>query len=921
MEVSFMRKYSERLKYGLILLVLLITQGCLVATQSTVITPEIRSLYSGEYQVDPAMKDHMPRTVAVLPFVNLSGKEEAVDILRRGFYNHFSSLPFADMELYRVDELLARAGLTDPDLISKTTPQELGRILGVDAVVTGEISNFDKFFAVLYSQVAVGADVKMMDTKTGHFLWSGKHTVRKHEGGFSTHPVGIVAVVLVAALNVRDIQLLRANDDLFRDMVKTIPTPTLAEASRPPAIALLTQDSRGLPKKAGEEIRVVIQGAPKMRAWFNIGDHKQYIDMQEVEPGAYLGVYKVVPGDNIQKAVITGYLKDDAGNTAHWVDAVGSVTLDTTAPDVPAGISSRGRDRQVALGWEKSKAADLAGYMVYRSSSPLTGYVQIAKTEFNEYLDKAADLANLQTYYYRVSAVDFAGNESGFAQTQGMPIPPGPTPASGVIDSDAVWHAGASPYVLVRDVVVKDKAHLTIEPGTVIRSEGGALIIEGRITARGDQDHLIDFDAGGDDGILWPGIVFQNVRDRENHLGHVRIQHARTAVTCRSSSPRIESSEFMRNEKALVIEGAFSKPVVIQNTFHQNTGPAVTVREGAAPKIENNSICENGQAGIVLEAAAADITGNVIARNRQGGILVRGSCGILQNNHIADNPSGNLFAEKTGEPFVAGENWWGSANILTVLSGIQGRVEMASILDAPAGQGRSLTINVLNKKLGGVVSADAYLTVARSPYLVTRDLILNSGATLFIQPGVVLEFEHKTSLIAEDGGIVARGTREHPIVFTAASMSPAPGFYSSAAKLSGNTKVASSFAYCIVKYATTAFDIYAGAPEISYSYVAHSSQNAVFCRRDAAPVLSYNTFSKNSGEGAIKCVGMANPKIFHNNFMNNAVAIQSFSTIHIDARHNWWGASPPSADGIWGDNINIRPWLEKAEPAAFREGR
>ena len=225
----------------------------------------------------------------------------------------------------------------------------------------------------------------------------------------------------------------------------------------------------------------------------------------------------------------------------------------------------------------------------------------------------------------------------------------------------------------------------------------------------------------------------------------------------------------------------------------------------------------------------------------------------------------------------------------------------------------------MGRKLGGAIKSDSYLTLSDSPYQVTKDIVIDSGATLYIEPGVVIEFEQKTSLITLDGGIIARGMKENPITFTAAASSPTPGFYNNAVRLSKPTKVNSSFAYCIVKYATTAFDIYAGAPEISYCHVANSSQSAIFCRNDAAPVLSYNTFADNHGEGAIKCVGMANPKISRNNFVDNTVAIQSFSTIYIDARRNWWGKNPPDQNMIWGDNINIKPWLEKEEAKAFRE--
>src|SRR5512145_934123 len=313
-----MRKDFNLVSGCFILIWALTLQSCLISTPSTLITPEIRSLYSGEYKTDPYLNDHIPLSVAVLPFIDLSGSKEGATAMRLGFYNHFSSLPFKDMELYKVDDLLTRAGLTDPEAIRQTSPQKLGAILGVDAVVTGEVSDFDKYFLVMYSQVAVGAEVKMYDTKTGNFLWSGKHKMRKHEGGISTNPVGIIATVIATALNVRDIQLLRANDDLFRDMVKTIPTPSLALAKRPPAIMLLTQDTKGKPKKAGDEIKVVIQGTPNMQASFDIGQYRKRLEMQEVEPGGYYGVYQVVPGDNVEKAIVTGYLTDDSGNTAHW---------------------------------------------------------------------------------------------------------------------------------------------------------------------------------------------------------------------------------------------------------------------------------------------------------------------------------------------------------------------------------------------------------------------------------------------------------------------------------------------------------------------------------------------------------------------------------------------------------------------------
>ena len=201
---------------ALALLLTVLICGCVVATKETLIAPQIIAQFQGTYKVDPYMEKNRPLSVAVLPFWDRSKSKLGFEPVRRGFYNHFSSLPFKDMEITKVNDLLAKSDLTDPEQINKLSPQKLGEILGVDAVIYGEISNFDKLFAVIYSQVSVGAEVKMYETKRGQFLWSGQHVVRIHEGGLSTTPIGIVATIIATTMNLRDIQLLRACDDLFR---------------------------------------------------------------------------------------------------------------------------------------------------------------------------------------------------------------------------------------------------------------------------------------------------------------------------------------------------------------------------------------------------------------------------------------------------------------------------------------------------------------------------------------------------------------------------------------------------------------------------------------------------------------------------------------------------------------------------------
>ncbi|MEA3429335.1 MAG: DUF799 family lipoprotein, partial [Thermodesulfobacteriota bacterium] len=538
--------------------------GCVAASKKTAIISDIKIAFKGTYKVDPYMEKHMPRTIAILPFIDESKSQKGAEVVRRGFYNHLSSLPYKDMELFRIDHLLRKAGLADPVDVHKTPPEKLKEILNVDAVIFGTISNFDKLFAGIYSQVSVGADIKMYDTE-GHFLWTGKHVARIHEGGISTTPVGIVASIIAAAMNVRDIQLLRACDDLFRDMVKTIPAVKYAEALKKPRIEMLAQDSKGEPKKAGDIIKVALKGDPGMQAWFDMGGFKKGIDMEEVESGGYVGSYSVLPGDNIKDMVVTGYLSDDAGNTASRVDAIWTVTLDTTPPNAPKNVIAAGRDNTVLLSWDKNAEDDLAGYIVCKSDTPLSGFKKIGQTEFAAFEDKNA--VNLKAGYYKISALDLAGNESNReGPVTGTAVPPGPTYVKGKLDKNTIWYAGASPYIIEDAVIVSERCSLLIEPGTIIKSMGGGLIIKGGIIASGSKTQVITFLSVNES--VWEGITFDSVKGDKNLLAFCRIKDAATGVEIRSSSPEIRNCEFVKNNIGIKIIGGFSNPQIEKCIVH-----------------------------------------------------------------------------------------------------------------------------------------------------------------------------------------------------------------------------------------------------------------------------------------------------------------------------------------------------------------
>ncbi|NOZ69081.1 MAG: hypothetical protein GXP46_07515, partial [Deferribacteres bacterium] len=76
--------------------------------------------------------------------------------------------------------------------------------------------------------------------------------------------------------------------------------------------------------------------------------------------------------------------------------------------------------------------------------------------------------------------------------------------------------------------------------------------------------------------------------------------------------------------------------------------------------------------------------------------------------------------------------------------------------------------------VSGIISGDTTWTQAGSPYIVTGNVLVSSGVTLTVEPGVTVKFDSGTGLQV-DGTLIARGTDTDNIIFTSRQATPAPG--------------------------------------------------------------------------------------------------------------------------------------------------
>ena len=104
---------------------------------------------------------------------------------------------------------------------------------------------------------------------------------------------------------------------------------------------------------------------------------------------------------------------DKAGNESTGTADQLVTTADRTAPAAPTGLDTESGQKGLRVSWSAVDGA--ASYRVYRSTSAAGTYTRVGSTTEVSYLDTSA--AEESTYYYRVTSLDAAGNESARSAT------------------------------------------------------------------------------------------------------------------------------------------------------------------------------------------------------------------------------------------------------------------------------------------------------------------------------------------------------------------------------------------------------------------------------------------------------------------------------------------------------------------------
>lgn len=200
----------------------------------------------------------------------------------------------------------------------------------------------------------------------------------------------------------------------------------------------------------------------------------------------------------------------------------------------------------------------------------------------------------------------------------------------------------------------------------------------------------------------------------------------------------------------------------------------------------------------------------------------------------------------------------------------------------------------------GMILVDVVWTIENSPYYINDDLTVEPGATLTIEPGVVVKIAGKKNLVAE-GTLIAQGALDNFITFTRKTSSGWGNI-----KLLGDNCV---LKYAIVEYSESNDKFYAAVSignstaTVANSLIRNNRRGVAtdWSSSSISPLVKNNTIVGNK-EGGIES-GLGNMKILNNIVYSNgwygiAYTKQDLPLEEELKDNNSWGNS-------WGNDINF----------------
>lgn len=181
-------------------------------------------------------------TVAILPFQNKTEKKGAEDTLRTCFFTNFSTKGYNLVKLEEIDERLNLAGINAGNINEEDT-FKLGKIVKADALLYGTVTKCSKRFFGVYSQIVIGAEIKLVDAGCSRIIYQADHTETNHSGSVPVSPFSIPEAVIESSINVREKVITDTADRLAKKFIMAMPGKDFVSSLNAHVISIKNDES------------------------------------------------------------------------------------------------------------------------------------------------------------------------------------------------------------------------------------------------------------------------------------------------------------------------------------------------------------------------------------------------------------------------------------------------------------------------------------------------------------------------------------------------------------------------------------------------------------------------------------------------------------------------------------------------------
>jgi hypothetical protein len=195
-------------------------------------------------ETSPQYLKEAPVRIAVLPFADIGSANFVVDKIpltnrnkiaranwawtdsqrfRRSLHGYLAQREFILTPLDGIDAVLRARGIDTPAKLYQISPEQLGRLLDVDAVVYGTVMHYEAYYLLLVAGWQVGVEIRVVSTHDSEDLIkaSGSRYAVQVMPALSLLDIFINSAQNV--LQLRDILLARAEEETCREIVHRVP--------------------------------------------------------------------------------------------------------------------------------------------------------------------------------------------------------------------------------------------------------------------------------------------------------------------------------------------------------------------------------------------------------------------------------------------------------------------------------------------------------------------------------------------------------------------------------------------------------------------------------------------------------------------------------------------------------------------------